>query len=210
MRASLELSKSKLDAEWITSAKQAVQKITIHAWRPDIAEPESCQIQKGFTWPFFKLSLAALSLVGLQESVESGTWQMYDESEGYWLTVGVDHVIKVHKSQHSFLRDRSVCKCEQFDELSKQVSHPHLCNNLPQEHAYVYNAWRSLIPANGSLSLPQKCKAASPPNLLLHPVKCEHLCSTLPEPISALSPSLPSALMSFLPSHANADCWLGR
>ncbi|EDR15933.1 uncharacterized protein LACBIDRAFT_321019 [Laccaria bicolor S238N-H82] len=143
----LELSKSKLDAERITSAKQAVQKVTVHAWRPDNAEPESCQLQKGFTWPFLKLSSATLSLVGLQASVESRTLQMYDESEGYWLTVGVDHIIEVH-----------------------EVSRPHLRNNLPQERAYVRNAWRSLIPADGSLS-PQKRKAASPPNLLPHAVK---------------------------------------
>ena len=74
----LELSKSKLDAERIASAKQAVQKVTVHAWMPDNAEPESCQLQKGFTWPFLKLLSAALSLVGLQASVESGTLQMYE------------------------------------------------------------------------------------------------------------------------------------
>ena len=193
----LELSKSKLDAERIASTKQAVQKVTVHAWRPDNAEPESCQLQKGFTWPFLKLSSAALSLVGLQASVESGTLQMYDESEGYWLTVGVDHIIEVHEGQHVFLRDRSVRKCERFDEHFNQVSRPHLRNNLPQERAYVCNAWRSLIPANGSSS-PQKRKAASPPNVLPHAVKRERSCSTLPESISPLSPSLPSASSSFL------------
>ena len=198
----LELSKSKLDAKHITSAKQAVQKVTVHAWRPHIAEPESCQIQKGFTWPFFKLSLAVLSLVGLQQSVESGTLQMYDELEGYWLMVGIDHVIEVHEGQHVFLRDCSVHKCEQFDKLFKQVSPPHLRNNLPQECAYVRNAWRLLIPTDG-LSSSQKCKASSPSNLLPHPVKRECSCSMVPELLSPPSPSLPSASTLFLPSQTS-------
>ena len=198
----LELSKSKLDAKHIASAKQAVQKVTVHAWRPHITEHESSQIQKGFMWPFFKLSSAVLSLVGLQQSVESGTLQMYDELEGYWLTVGMDHVIEVHEGQCVFLRDCSVHKCEQFNKLFKQVSHPHLHNNLPQERAYVCNAWRLLIPADG-LSSSQKRKASSPSNLLPHPVKHEHSCSMAPELLSPPSPSLPSASTLFLPSQTS-------
>ncbi|KAF8810913.1 hypothetical protein BYT27DRAFT_7221760 [Phlegmacium glaucopus] len=152
----LELSKSKLDAEQITSAKQAAQKITVHAWRPHITEPESRQIQKGFTWLFFKLSLAILSLLGLQQSAELGALQMYDETDEYWLTIDIDHIMEV-------CEDHSVMNCEGFDKLFKQVSHPHLCNNLPLERAYVRNTWKAL-----------NRKATSPPPLHHFPssVKC--------------------------------------
>ena len=161
---SLELAKSKLDAERIASAKQAAEKVTMHAWKPLTTEPESRLIQKGFTWPFFKLSPPILSMIGLQDSADSGALQVYDETEGYWVAVDIDHVIEVREGQHILLRDRSVTVCHHFDTLSKQASHPHLRNNLPQEHAYVRNAWRALAPHSASPS-PQKRKATSPPPL---------------------------------------------
>ncbi|KAF8802795.1 hypothetical protein BYT27DRAFT_7215152 [Phlegmacium glaucopus] len=174
----LELSKSKLDAERITSAKQAAQK-------------------KGFTWPFVKLSLAILSLIGLQQSAELGALQIYDETDEYWLTIDVDHIIEVREGQHVFLRDRSVINCHGFDELFKQVSHPHLRNNLPQERAYVRNAWKALN--LGSSSSSQKRKATSPPPHHHFPssVKRERSLSTplqdvFPSSLSLSSTSTPS------------------
>lgn len=99
---SLELAKSKLDAERIASAKQAAEKVTVHAWKPLTTEPESQLIQKGFTWPFFKLSPPILSIIGLQDSADSGALQVYDETEGYWVAVDIDHVIEVQEGQHIF------------------------------------------------------------------------------------------------------------
>ncbi|KJA20095.1 hypothetical protein HYPSUDRAFT_142688, partial [Hypholoma sublateritium FD-334 SS-4] len=142
----LELSKSKLDAEWIASARQAVQKVTVHAWRPYLTAPESCQIQKGFTWPFFMFSSAMLSLVGLQQSAELGALQMYNVAEEYWITIDVDHVMEVQEGQCIFLRDRSVADCQGFDELFKQLTLPHLRDNLLQERTYVRNAWKTVSP----------------------------------------------------------------
>lgn len=113
----------------------------MHAWKPLTTEPESQLIQKGFTWPFFKLSPPILSIIGLQDSADSGALQVYDETEGYWVAVDFDHVIEVQEGQHIFLWDHSVTICHHFNTLSKQASHPHLLNNLPQERAYVWNAW---------------------------------------------------------------------
>ena len=55
-------------------------------------------------WPFFKLSPPILSMIGLQDSADSGALQIYDETEGYWLTVDIDHIMEVREGQHIFLR----------------------------------------------------------------------------------------------------------
>ena len=177
----LELAKSKLDAERIASAKQAAQKVTVHAWVPNATEPESRHIQKGFIWPFFKLSMEILTLLELQHTVESGSLQVYDEVDGYWVTIDIDHVMEVSEGQCVFLRDRSVKVCQGFDDLFKPISYPHLRNNLSQERAYVRNAWKGL-----SLS-PQKRKATSPPSppSFSSPVKHEFR----PSPFRDISPS---------------------
>lgn len=177
----LELAKSKLDAERIASAKQAAQKVTVHAWVPNATEPESRQIQKGFIWPFFKLSTEILTLLELQHTVESGSLQVYDEVDGYWVTIDIDHVMEVREGQCVYLRDRSVKVCQGFDDLFKPISYPHLRNNLAQERAYVRNAWKGLS------SSPQKRKATSPPSPLSFssPVKREFT----PSPFRDISPS---------------------
>jgi hypothetical protein len=203
----LEFAKAKLDAERITSAKQAAQKVTVHAWRPRVPEPESRQIQKGFTWPFFKLSAVILSLVNLQQSAELGDLQMYDETDDFWVTVDVDHIVEVQEGQRVFLRDRSVRSCQGFDELFKQVSRPHLRNNLAQERAYVRNAWKALSPNGGSSSLSpspfsQKRKATSPPNSFPPSVKRECLLST---PLRDLSPTSPTRSTSVAPITNSMD-----
>jgi hypothetical protein len=204
----LEFAKAKLDAERIASAKQAAQKVTVHAWMPHVSEPESRQIQKGFTWPFFKLSAAILSLVNLQQSAESGDLQMYDETDDFWVTVDLDHIMEVREGQRVFLRDRSVRSCQGFDELFKQVSHPHLRNNLAQERAYVRNAWKALSPDGGSSSssspppFSQKRKAISPPNSFPPPVKRERLLST---PLRDLSPTSPTPPTSVAPIANSTD-----
>ena len=84
----------------------------MHAWKPLTTEPESQLIQKGFTWPFFKLSPPILSVIGLQDSADSGALQVYDKTEGYWVAVDIDHVIA---GQHIFLQDRSVTVCHHFN-----------------------------------------------------------------------------------------------
>ena len=193
---SLELAKSKLNAKRIASAKQAAEKVTVHAWKPLTTEPESQLIQKGFTWPFFKLSPPILSMIGLQDSADSGALQVYDETEGYWVAVDIDHVIEVGEGQHIFLQDRSVTVYHHFDTLSKQASHPHLHNNLPQECAYVRNAWRALAPHSTSLA------TSPPPDPFPSPDKCERTLSM----VSTISPCLtpivitPPALLTPDPS----------
>ena len=77
----------------------------MYAWKPLTTEPENQWVQKGFMWPFFKLSPPILSMIGFQDSGDSGALQVYDQTEGYWVAVDIDHVIEVWEGQHIFLWD---------------------------------------------------------------------------------------------------------
>ena len=122
----LEQTNARLDAEWIASTKQAAQKITIYAWKPDADEPEIRSIQQGFTWPYFKLSPAILSLVDLERAGELGALQMYDDVNlEAWIAVDVGHIMVVYEGQRVFLRDRSAKNCPGFDKHLKEIHHPH-------------------------------------------------------------------------------------
>ncbi|KAF8953929.1 hypothetical protein BDZ97DRAFT_1603433, partial [Flammula alnicola] len=144
----LQQTNARLDAERIASAKQAAQKVTVYAWKPDADEPEIRSIQQGFTWPYFKLSPAMLAFVDLGRTGELGALQMYDDVDlEAWLTVDVGHVVVVHEGQ-------------------REIHHPHLRTGLRQERAFVREAHKAAASS-------QKRKAMSPPDSFSPPVKRE-------------------------------------
>jgi hypothetical protein len=117
--------------------------------------------------------------------------------------------LRVSIGQRVFLRYCSFRSCQGFDELFKQVSHPHLCNNLAQEHAYVQNAWKSLSSNDGSSSssspslFSQKHKATFPLNSFPSPVKHECLLLTL---LRDLSPTFSTRSTSVTPIANSTSC----
>jgi len=187
------------------NAKQAAQKVTVYARKPDTNEPEIRSIQQGFTWPYFKLSPTMLALVGLEHTSKLGALKMYDDVDlEAWLTVDIGHVVVVHEGQQVFLRDRSVKNCPGFDKHLKEIHHPYLRTGLCQEHTFVCEVHKAAASS-------QKCKAMSPPDSFSPLIKCEHSLSTplydhptplsLSTPCSTPAPSLhtpppPVALMS--------------
>jgi len=126
---------------------------------------------------------------------------MYDENDEFWVTVDIDHIVEVWEGQRVFLRDRSVKSCQGFDKLFKQISHPHLRDNLAQERAYVRNAWKALSPTGGSSLASQKRKATSPPpsQSFSSPVKCECLLSMPLQDLSPTSLSLTTSTLAASP-----------
>ena len=196
----LEQTNARLDTERIASAKQAAQKITIYAWKPDADEPEIRSIQQGFTWPYLKLSPAILSLVDLERAGELGALQMYDDVNlEAWIVVDVGHILVVYEGQRVFLRDRSAKNCPGFDKHLKEIHHPHLRTGLRQERTFVREAHKVATSS-------KKRKATSPPDSFSPPVKRERSLSTpfydCPTPLSLStsfstpSPTSPVALAS--------------
>ena len=56
-----------------------------------------------------------LTLLELQHTIESGSLQVYDEVDGYWVIIDIDHVMEVCEGQCVFLWDWSVKVCQGFN-----------------------------------------------------------------------------------------------
>lgn len=163
----------------------------MYAWKPGSSEPEIRSIQKGFTWPYFKLSAEILALVDLRHTGDPDALQMYDAMDlDSWLAVDIDHVLgaggPARLPQGPFGK-----YCAGFDGYLREVHQPSLFMGLCHERTFVREAHKAATPSS-------KRKAISPLSSFSSPVKRERRLST-PFSDHSLPPS-PSPLLPIPPS----------
>ena len=81
-------------------------------------------VQSGFIWPYFSLSPALLSTLGLAEASMLGHLWLYNETDFMdWVAVDVGHMIEVQQGQRILLKDQSIRKCIGFQKCLDVPSH---------------------------------------------------------------------------------------
>ncbi|EDR05526.1 uncharacterized protein LACBIDRAFT_329487 [Laccaria bicolor S238N-H82] len=183
----LREQKRKLDSERQAHAKRTKERIAVYAWTMDDTPPIVHVVQSGFIWPYFVISSALLTTLGLLEAGKQGDLQLYDEMDfADWVAVEIGHTVEVQEGHRLFLKYHSLCKCIDLQKClntPSQGSKPHLHLNLPHEHAYV----REMLNASPSTSSQPQTSSPSSPLLLHETTHDEH------SPLSPSSSPPPSA-----------------
>ena len=120
----------------------------------DDAEPTVCEFQDGFQFPHFIVTPSIVRELELDRVVSSdeGTRIFYFRHDIHtWTKIPVGHVINVKSGESVFLKAPGVVKCLNFDEIlhnttiTKPKAQFHIRNNLPQERAYIRQAYKDQL-----------------------------------------------------------------
>jgi hypothetical protein len=181
----------KLDSQLQAHAKNTKERVSVYAWTSDDTPAVIHIVQSGFVWPYFSLSSALLSSLGLAEASANGHLRLYDETDFMdWVAIEVGHMVEVQEGQHIFLKDQSIHKCIGFQQHLDAIrsSKPHLRFNLPGERAYV----REMLKVESSISSRQQTPSPLSP-LLLPPMRSSQMSPTdMPPTLPLPTPSLPT------------------
>ena len=159
----------KLDSELQAHVKKTKERVSVYAWTNDDVPAVIHVIQSGFVWPYFSLSSALLSTLGLAEAGTRGHLRLYDEMDFMdWVAVEVGHTIEVQEGQQIFLKDQSIRKCigfQKYIDVPSCSAKPHLHFNLPGERAYV----REMLKVGSPIHQPPQQNPNPPPLPLSQP-----------------------------------------
>ena len=118
----------------------------------DGAEPIVCEFQDGFQFPHFIVAPSIVKELELDRAVstsDEGTHIYYFRHDIHtWTKIHVGHVINVKNGESVFLKAPGVVNCLNFDEILRNttITKPntqfHIRSNLPQERAYVRQAYK--------------------------------------------------------------------
>ena len=155
------------DADRIASSKRAKEEVTVFSWSSNNDQPSMRVFQTGFTWPYFVLTTAILSSIGLSGACERQDLQIYEEEFDTWVSVDQGHTIEAREGQRIFAKDRLVNDCP---GLKKHLKAParvaHLCYGLASERSFVREAFKdqaqSILPPMLLLSSPKHERSSSP------------------------------------------------
>jgi len=156
------------DADRITSSKRAKEEVTVFSWSSNDDQPSMRVFQTGFTWPYFVLTTAILSSIGLSGACERQDLQIYEEEFDTWVSVDLGHTIEAREGHRIFAKDRLVDDCP---GLKKHLKAParfhvaHLRYGLAAERSFVREAFKdqaqSILPPNLLLSSPKRERSPS-------------------------------------------------
>jgi hypothetical protein len=139
----------------------------------DDAEPTVCEFQDGFQFPHFIVTPSIVKELELDRVVSSdeGTRIYYFRHDIHtWTKIPVGHVVNVKNGESVFLKAPGVINCLNFDEIlhnttiTKPKAQFHMRNNLPQERAYVRQAYKDRLLVKPIDKLKQLSKQHYPRN----------------------------------------------